>query len=215
MTVARVIEARGLPLLGAVAIVAGITETTTVHIVDRVTATAISRRIFVIGTAMTLRACSFFMRSGQCKMRLAVIKRSLAPQLLGMASLAFITLTTLVHIITAMAIDTFTGRVPQWFVVSVTLITCQRNVPAFEWKIREIVYEGVSVELQNIGIPALMLGMTQLALRGFYARLAAVKAGARTNICCHLLMTGETQIVQLLVSFPRMALRAVTFEFCV
>lgn len=207
------IEACGFPLLGTMTTVAGFAKTPTVYIVNRMATTAIAGRIFVVGAAMTLCARRFFMRTGQCKMRLAVIERGFAPHHLGMTSLTFVALAALVYIVIAMAVDTLAGRLPQWLVIGMALVACQRNMTALERKIGEVVYKGIAVELQNIGVLTLVLGMAQLALRGFYARLAAMKAGTGIDICGHRFVTRKTQVVQLLATFTCMALGTVTFKF--
>lgn len=82
------------------------------------------------------------------------------PAIFGMASLASGTKITLVRVLCLMALAAAARRLAMKLTLLVTFFARQRRVQSLQFEIRMPVRECIRIQLNDIGVPALMLGMT-------------------------------------------------------
>ena len=100
----------------------------------------------------------------------------LAPGHLVVAGGAILTESTLVRVIGFVAPKARCSCIAELGALRVAISAQRRLVATLQFKIREDVIERLGIKLHDIGLAALVIGMTGLALRGHCARALAVKA---------------------------------------
>jgi hypothetical protein len=123
------------------------------------------------------------------KLSLAVIERlDLTPYGFPVAIVAFLTKAPFVRILLLVTVEAAPGRLAELFRWGVTAGArhCLVRVPEFE--IREGVIERLAVELDDVGISSLVIGMTVVAFLFCGIRLAPVKPLARRAIGSNVLV---------------------------
>lgn len=183
------------------------------HIIDFVAARALIWRLLEIRAAMALVAGDLFMRAVQGKGRLAVIKLRVTPVFGGMATVTRLALLPLMHIVILVAIDTLTRRVAERFARHMTLRTRGVEMPPLERKVGQQMIEAMRIELNDIGIAALMFRVADTALTLRHARLLAMKTLGRLDVSGDLVVTVQTQAALFLILEISVATLAVLVLF--
>ena len=145
------------------------------HIVQGMALCAFHRSLFIplIGMA-TVTGC-FFVFPRQFEFGLVVVKPALAPGFFGMALGTGLPKTPKMRIVFFVAIDATPGGLAVLFTGSVATTAFGRAVLAFQDKVGCFVIKCFGVQLQDIRLPSLMVGVALLAFSFFNLRVKAVK----------------------------------------
>ncbi len=189
----EVIEARFEPPGRCVAVLASLTISANVHIVDTMTGRAVGLRVDVSLIAVTAAAVGAVMMTDELKLGRAVIELSVGPDGLAMAVVTRLAKIAVVAIVLAMASRAGTIGIAESLFGSVALFAGQARMTFHEGKVRNVVIERVSIEPDDICIAALVLGMAGRALNRCKRLVATVEAFAREQVVVDLGMAVETQ----------------------
>jgi hypothetical protein len=160
----RVIEARGFPGNLRVTVCAFRATRTAMRIVGRVAIDANHRRAAIFAADVARIAAHFFMRIAQWEFRLYVIETRASPSDRRVAGLALNAELAAVQVIRAVAATAGFRRCAKRSTALVAAIAHDSTMGALERKIRLLVREGFAIELNDVALSALMLGMASLAL---------------------------------------------------
>ena len=135
-----------------------------VHVIQTVTADTVAGYILVILAHMTTVAGRFRVLVTQHEVSRVVIKLRFPPAVHGMAVCTFITEGTLVNILVLMA--GYAGRrcLPVFFMRGMTGFTTDDSMCALEGVVSGLMVKGFTVQLDNIGLAAPVIGMAVPAL---------------------------------------------------
>lgn len=123
------------------------------------------REIFVNLANMTGRAIDPFMGAFQLESGFAVVERLyLFPIRLTMATVAFFTKPAFMQVGLFVAVKTTTWCLAESHFLLVTSVALDLFVGALERVVRKGVIKCLPIELNNVGIPPLMVCMTMIAL---------------------------------------------------
>jgi hypothetical protein len=139
---------------------------------------------------------------------------NLAPALLAVAALAGVSKPSLMLVVLPVAVDAPARSRSELFFWLVAAFAGYLLVAARELKIREIVVEGLFVELHDVGRASLMIRMTAVAVRFGGVWPLAMQAAAEQAIAGDVLMAvkakpGLRRFCKRFVAIP-----AVFFELC-
>src|SRR4030066_8540 len=148
-----------------------------------------STRVFLVGMALFAGNVGMF-AADQGKFCLFMIEAGFFPVLRVMAVSAIGAKVAFVHVILDVTDVTFGRRIPIFCLWLMATRTFGRFMFILKNIIRFVMIEPEPVEFRNLRIPSLMLGM---AITAFLFLDAPVIALLAADICCHLLVTIETQ----------------------
>jgi hypothetical protein len=117
------------------------------------------------------------------------------------------------YIIILVAIDTLARRLPKLFFRLVAAVAIHHTVLAGQTKIRLCMIEAIPVEIDDIGIPPLVVCVTGLAVFAAGLGMLSVKPLLSLDIVIHLFMAIPAQLVLRYITQPNMTLPAVTLQF--
>lgn len=188
-----VIELAGVPIGGGVAIATGAPLTALMNVIRGMTAGAVLRHPLVVLTGVTGAAGGFLVLVGERKSGAVVIEVCLWPGLRVVTGTAVRTQGAPVRVIFLMAGDTGGGGLAIGCIGMMTTAAHQCAVCTQQRKIRLIVREARRVELSDVGIAAVMLGVTAVAFALARLRHAAVVTGFSMDVLGHILVTIQAQ----------------------
>src|SRR5205823_5803873 len=189
--VARVVEARRLPFLAAVADAAVLAE---VHVVRLVAGDALLGRPLVAVAEVTGRAGRLGVLVAQRKGGLVVVVADVPPGALVVAGAAVASELPLVRLLFSMTGDAFLLRIAKGLAGCVTALAHHVEVRAAQRIVGVLVIELLVAQLHDVGGAAEMLGVAGAALRNVDAGEAAVEVAVLAQIAGDLLVTVETQL---------------------
>jgi hypothetical protein len=165
-----------------------------VHILNPVAIDARGANPLVAFADMARRAGDGAMRTLKRELGLVVVERFDArPCCLGMAVVARFPKATLVRIDRLVTVEAASGRVAEFYCLGMTTATLNRFVSVVQLEVRKRVIEGFTVELDDVGVSPLVIGVTMGAFLLRRVRLSPVKPLARRPISSGFLVACQTQ----------------------
>jgi hypothetical protein len=208
-----VIESNRFPGLHAVARLAFGAMATSMRILNLVAGHARRREPLVALAGMACCASNLGVGALQGKFGPRVIERLHPPPgLFAVAGFAAFTQPPLVGIDRLMAIETSAGRGPKLDARRMTAFTAGGFVGSLELKICEGVIEHLTIELDDISRPALVIGMTCLAVSPGDIRPAAMQSLLRVDVIGDRLMAIQAQPRLRALGESLMTIGAVAFQ---
>src|SRR5947207_97781 len=189
----EVIELRGLPALGDVALGALGAALAVVHVVRLVAGDALLGRVLVAVAEVTGRARRLGVLVAQRKGGLVVVVADVPPGALVVAGAAVAPQLALVRLLFSMTGDAFLLRVAKGLAGGVTALAHHVDVRAAQRIVGVLVIELLVAQLHDVGGAAEMLVVAGAALRDVDAGEAAVEVAVLVQIAGDLLVTVETQ----------------------
>jgi len=193
--VARMIEARVVPVGRVMAILTLLPGATFVNVVAGMTGKAGRRRVLVRLVLVAIPAFRLTMFADQREVRRVVIESRVGP------AAGFVTIGTfaaeiaLVNVVVAVTVRTFTRRITPFVAGFVAVGAGGLEVFAQQLEIRERVVKCGFIEPQNVGTASRVIGMAGSAGAVGNCARAAVKPGARHSIIRDILVAVEAQAV--------------------
>ena len=193
--VARMIEARVVPVGRVMAILTLLPGATFVNVVVGMTGKAGCRRVLVRLVLVAIPAFRLTMLADQREVRRVVIESRVGPSAGFVTIGAFAAEIALVNVVVAVTVRTFTRRITPFVAGFVAVGAGGVEVFAQQLEVRERMVKCGFVEPQNVGTASRVIGMAGSASAvGNFAR-AAVKPGARPSIIRDILVAVEAQAV--------------------
>src|SRR5437588_393967 len=190
----EVIELRGLPALGDVALGALGAALAVVHVVRLVAGDALLGRVLVAVAEVTGRARRLGVLVAQRKGGLVVVVADVPPGALVVAGAAVAPQLPLVRLLFSMTGDAFLLRIAKELAGGVTALAHHIDVRAAQRIVGVLVIELLVAQLHDVGGAAEMLGVAGAALRDVDAGEAAVEVAVLAQIAGDFLVTVETQL---------------------
>jgi hypothetical protein len=125
--------------------------------------------------------------------RVVIERLDLTPCDFAVAIVAFVAKAPLVGIFRLVTVKAASGRVTEFYCWCVAPGARHRLVGIPELKIREEMIEGLAVQLDNVGVASLVIGMTMGAFGFCCIRLTSVKPLAGRTIRRNFLMAGKAE----------------------
>jgi hypothetical protein len=160
------------------------------HIIRGMTGHALRGRSFVSITEMTLGAADAPVLVVQRKPGFVVIECHMLPDLRVVAAGAIASQLAVVRLLGLVADGAFARCVAERFLRLVTALARQVEVRAVQWKVGRVVVELLAAQFDDVGVSALMLGVTRTALRRLDYPQPAVKPGVCADVLADFLVTG-------------------------
>lgn len=170
-----------------------IAVTILMYIIQAVTGAALLRYVLVLLIGMTQGAVHLAVSAGQWIACLVVIESRVTPLFLSMTLVALGTELAFVTVILFVAVQTACRCLPIGLAGTVTGNAQRTLVCPFELKIGARVFELRLIELDDIRIASLMIGMATLTIGGCYLRVETVPTAVGFDISCYVFVTGEAQ----------------------
>lgn len=170
-------------------------EPATVHVVALMAADAREGHVFVFLPDVTRGALHFHVCARKGKSRLGMIKRALfLPGLFAMAARTLVAELALVHVVRLVTADTRVRRFAELFAAGVATAALRLGaMRALQNEVREVVVERFPIELDDVKVATLVVGVAGLALeRGNLCALAVI-AGLLSNVAGNCLVTFQTE----------------------
>jgi len=187
------VEEHGLPEILVVAVLAFGAITPRVNILNAVTPNARRRNIGVSLPGMTCRASHLLVSAAQRKLGGVVIESfHVQPGIVAMALLAFLAELTFVRIGCLVTIKAKPGRVAKLDLLGVTIAASHRLVCALQAEVRQRVIERLSIELNDIDTPALVIGVAHPAFLSGRIELAPMKSASCPAVRGDILVALQT-----------------------
>ena len=165
-----------------------------VSILQAMAGDAGGRQVLVAFAGMAGGATNVLVGAIQSEFRLAVIKRlDAAPAILAVAAIARLTEPLLVRLLRFVAVIAAAGGAAESDRSCVAAVAADRLVAALELEIGGGVIEGLAVELDNIGVSTLVVGVTILAVLVQSVGLPAVKASTVPAVIGGLLVARDAE----------------------
>src|SRR5215510_2898597 len=134
-------------------------------------------QVLVTFAGMAGRALDVLVGPIKGEFRFAVVEwLDAAPAILAMATVALLTEPLLVRVLRLVTVVAASRGAAERHRRGVASVTAYCLVAAFEFEIGGDVIEGLTIELNDIGVAALVIGMTILAIFAQGVHVAAVKA---------------------------------------
>lgn len=188
MGVECMIEACLFPAFAVVALIALLSETPQMHVIDLVAARALLVSPFEIAAAMALGACDVVVLIEQWKRGLVVIEGGFTPMARVMTLAAFLALTSFMHVIILVTANALLRGLAKRFAILMALRAGYILVMSFQLKIGIDVLKGGGVHLQNVGRAPLMFRVAKSAFAAGNAGAASVETRMRLDILRHRLV---------------------------
>jgi hypothetical protein len=189
-----VIEANGAPF---VLLVAGLTfgaVSSTVSVLNPVTIDACRTDPFVALATMARGADDGSMCAHERELGLVMIERlDASPCRFGMASFAFLAQAPLVRIDCLMTVEAASGRLAELCRLDVAPVALRGSVRIAQLKIRKGVIESLAIELNDVGLSPLVIGMAVGALLLDRIRLPSMKSLMSEPIRSDFLMACQAE----------------------
>lgn len=115
------------------------------------------------------------------------------PCRLGMTIVARIPETPLMRILSPVAVDATFGGVAELYRLRVTVAARHRDMSVAKREIRRRMFEGLAVELYDVGIAPLVIGMAIVAFLFRRPRIASMKSPTGLAIGGNVLVTGGAE----------------------
>lgn len=209
------VESDHVPFLRAVALVTFCAIAPAMHILQLVAIAANHADALIAFTGMAGFAVDFLMSSDQLEFRLRMIVWfDVVPGVFIMAALAFLTELSFMRFVRLMTIDAKVRRFPICDISLMTTLAARGSVCAFQAEIGKVVIEGFAVELHDIGIASLVLGMAVIAFLVGRIGAAPVKALFLLSVGCDLLVTVHAKPHLRSLRKGLMAILAILFILC-
>ncbi len=134
------------------------------------------------------------MRTFQRETRLRMIEGAdPAPALLAMAALTRLSQASLMLVVGLVAIDATVWSIPELDLCLVAAFARRLLMAAHKLKIRERMIEGFFVELNDVGVPALVIGVAEIAIRFCGVGPLAVHAASLLAVAGDILVAGKAK----------------------
>jgi hypothetical protein len=190
----EVVELRGLPALGDVALAALGAALAVVHVVRLVAGDALLGRILVAIAEVTGGARRLRVLVAQRKGRLVVVVADVAPGALVVTGAAVAPQLALVRLLFLMARVAILRRIAIALAGGVATLAHHIGVRAAQRIVGVLVIELLVTQLDDVGCAAEMLGVARAALRDVDAGEAAVEMAVLVHVAGDLLVAVETQL---------------------
>ena len=115
------------------------------------------------------------------------------PRDLGMTIVAGLAKSTLVQIVRLVAVEAASRRVAKLYRLQMATVALHCFVRVSQLEIRKCMIEGLAVELDDVGISPLVIGVAMAAILRPRVRLPAVKASAELTIRGDFLVAGGAE----------------------
>jgi hypothetical protein len=189
-----VVEADRAPLVLVVAALALAAVPSGVDILNLVAIDARSADPLVVFAAMARRAGDGAVRGLEREFGRVVVERLRRPPgCLAMAIVAPLAEAPFVAIVRLMTVEAAPGRVAVFCRLRVTAVTLRGLVRVSELEIRKRVIERLAIELDDVGIPPLVVGVTARAVLPRRIRLTPVKSPGQLTVRGDFLVACEAE----------------------
>jgi hypothetical protein len=159
------------------------------HVIRGMAGDALRGRSFVSITEMTLGASHALVLVVQRKPGFVVIEPHVLPDLRVVAAGAIPPQLAFVGLLGLVADCAFVRSVAEGFLRLVTALARQVQVRAVQWKVGSVVVELLAAQFDDVGVSALMLGVTCAALCRLDSPQPAVKPGVCADVLADFLVT--------------------------
>lgn len=184
-----------------------------VRVLQTMTGNAGRCEILVAFAGVTGGTANLFVGALEGEFCLAVIEcLDAAPAILAVAAIALLTEPLFVRLLRFVAVVAASGGTAEGDCCRVAAVAAYRLVAALELEVRGGVIEGLAVELDDIGVSPLVVGVTVLAVLVQGVRLAAVKASTIPAVIGRLLVARDAEPGLRLPGKRLMAAVALLFE---
>ena len=151
-------------------------------------------QVLVTFAGMAGRALDVLVGPIKGEFRFAVVEwLDTAPAILAMATVALLTEPLLVRVLRLVTVVAASRGAAERHRRGVASVTAYCLVAAFEFEIGGDVIEGLTIELNDIGVTAFVISMAVLAFLAQGIRVAAVKTPPVATISIDVLVTGDTE----------------------
>jgi hypothetical protein len=183
------VEANRAPLVVLMAGLALCTVSSTVDVLNLVTIDACSANSLIAFAAVTRRTCNVTMRAVERELGLVVVVRfDSTPCRLAVAVLAHFAKATLVRIIRLVAVEAASGRIAKLHGLHMTTAAYHSLMRVAQLEIRKCVIERFAIQVHDVGISPLVIGVTMSALLLRCIGLSSVESPTCQLICGDFLM---------------------------
>lgn len=187
------IELGGAPANGRVALIAVITARPLMHIIRGMARHTLRRRVLVAIAEMTRCTLQLRMLAAEREVRGAVIKLRVQPSDSAVTSSAIVAELALMRLILLVACHAHGACVAELLAGRMTGGASQRRMRIVQRKVGALMIKLRRHELHDVGIAALVFGVTALTLRRGYIGQASVKAIALLYVGGNVFVAIHTQ----------------------
>jgi hypothetical protein len=186
-----VIEAHGLPFDDRVTSLAILSKPAAVFILFPVAGLARRRQILVALAGMAGGACRILVSADERKSCLCVVEGLYpAPGVFGVATFALLAKLSFMRIACLVALEASRRGIAIFYFLQMTPITCHLLVRACQHELRQRMIERLAVQLNDVELPPLVVGVAMPAIVPRCTRMAPMEPATGIAIGSHFLVAG-------------------------